>query len=191
VVTISTFADPVHAEAYREVILEHSMRVEHSARAPDYLFRIGQTPKFFVEAKKPSVDIKTDIGPAFQLRRYAWSAKLPLSILTDFEEFAVYDCRVKPDKSDCAATARVMLLSYTDYIDRWGEIAGIFSREAVLKGRFDEFAGSTKKKRGTAEVDEAFLEEIETWRDALARNLSLRNPTSAVSMLWSLPISAG
>ena len=50
--------------------------------------------KFFVEAKKTSVNIKDDISPAFQLRRYAWSAKLPLSILTDFEEFAVYDCRI-------------------------------------------------------------------------------------------------
>jgi hypothetical protein len=34
---------------------------------------------------------KEEIPPAFQLRRYAWSAKLPLSILTDFEEFTIYD----------------------------------------------------------------------------------------------------
>jgi len=55
--------------------------------------------KFFVEAKRPSVHIKEDAAPAFQLRRYAWSAKLPLSLLTDFEEFAVYDCRIKPTKT--------------------------------------------------------------------------------------------
>ena len=162
-------------ENYRDVILEHGLRVEKTVKAPDYCIRVGPVPKFFVEAKKPTVDIKSDVGPAFQLRRYAWTAKLPLSILTDFEEFAVYDCRVKPDKDDSASTARVMLLSYTDYIERWDDIAGIFSREAVLKGRFDEFAGSTKKKRGTAEVDEAFLEEIESWRESLAKNLSLRN----------------
>ena len=68
-----------------------------ATKAPDYAFRIGGTRKFFVEAKKPSVNLKDDISPAYQLRRYAWSAKLPLSILTDFEEFAVYDCRHKPD----------------------------------------------------------------------------------------------
>ena len=164
-----------HAEAYRDVILEHSMRVEESARAPDYLFRISQTAKFFVEAKKPAVDIRSDIGPAFQLRRYAWTAKLPLSILTDFEEFAVYDCRIKPDKNDKASTARVMFLSFEEYVDRWDEIAGIFSREAITKGSFDKYAESNKKKRGTAEVDAAFLEEIESWREALAKNLSLRN----------------
>ncbi|HVT28930.1 MAG TPA: DNA methyltransferase, partial [Lacipirellulaceae bacterium] len=163
------------AEAYRDVILEQGLKVEQSVRAPDYCFRIGGTPKFFVEAKKPAVDIKSEVGPAFQLRRYAWTAKLPLSILTDFEEFAVYDCRIKPDKDDNAATARVMFFNYTEYVERWGEVAAIFSREAILKGAFDKFAESNKKKRGTAPVDEAFLQEIETWRESLAKNLSLRN----------------
>jgi hypothetical protein len=35
------------------------------------------------------------------VERYAWSAKLPLSVLTDFEEFAVYDCRIKPSSAAC------------------------------------------------------------------------------------------
>jgi hypothetical protein len=162
-------------ENYRDVILEQGLRVEKTVKAPDYCFRIGPTRKFFVEAKKPAVDIKDDISPAFQLRRYAWTAKLPLSILTDFEEFAVYDCRVKPDKDDKASTARVKFLTYAEYAKKWDEIASLFSHDAVLKGRFDEFAESTKKKRGTAEVDDAFLAEIEGWREALAKNLSLRN----------------
>lgn len=162
-------------EAYRDVILEQALRVEKSVRAPDYCFRIGGTPKFFVEAKKPAVDIKSDVSPAFQLRRYAWTAKLPLSILTDFEELAVYDCRIKPDKDDKASTARVLFLKYTELVDRWQELADVFSHDAIRKGSFDKFAESNKKKRGTAEVDEAFLEEIESWREALAKNISLRN----------------
>jgi hypothetical protein len=163
------------AEAYRDVILEQALVVEKSVRAPDYCFRIGGTSKFFVEAKKPAVDIKSDISPAFQLRRYAWTAKLPLSILTDFEELAVYDCRIKPDKDDKASTARVLYFQFTEYADRWDEIASIFSRDAILRGSFDKFAESNKKKRGTAEVDAAFLEEIESWRESLAKNLSARN----------------
>ena len=51
------------------------------------------------------MNVKEDVGPAYQLRRYAWSAKLPLSIVTDFEEFAVYDCRVRPHQGDSAAVA--------------------------------------------------------------------------------------
>ena len=103
--------------------------------------------KFFVEAKKPSVDIRHDVHPAYQLRHYAWSAKLPLSILTDFEELAVYDCRIKPDKGDRAATARVLYFKYTDYAEHWDEIAGIFSREAILKGSFDKYVEGTAQTR--------------------------------------------
>ena len=164
------------AEAYKDVIHEDAVRMGTSTKSPDYSFRVGGQRKFFLETKKPSVDIKEDIHPAFQLRRYAWTAKLPLSILTDFEEFAVYDCRIKPDKADKASNARVLYLTYKDYLTRWEEIAGIFSKDAVQKGSFDKYAEDKKSKRGTAEVDTAFLEEIASWRDILARNIALRNP---------------
>src|SRR5450759_4655995 len=164
-----------YAEAYRDVIHEDAIKVGVSTRAPDYSFRIGGQRKFFLEAKKPSVNVKGDAEPAFQLRRYAWSAKLPLSIVTDFEEFAVYDCRQKPDKNDRASKARLFYCTFRDYAQKWDEIAAIFSKDAVLKGSFDKYAGSTAGKRGTTEVDSAFLEEIETWRNLLAHNIALRN----------------
>ena len=69
-----------------------------------------------------------------------------------------------------------MYFTFDQYEERWEEIAGIFSREAVLKGSFDRYAESTKRKRGTAEVDAAFLDDIEQGRVLLARNLALRNP---------------
>jgi type I restriction-modification system DNA methylase subunit len=128
-----------------------------------------------VEAKKPSVNLRDEISPAYQLRRYGWSAKLPLSILSDFDEFAVYDCRVKPGRSDSPAIARTLYIEFEEYPERWEEIASIFSREAVLRGSFDRYAESTKAKKGTAEVDDAFLKEIEAWRDTLARTIALRN----------------
>ncbi|HRT36180.1 MAG TPA: N-6 DNA methylase, partial [Smithellaceae bacterium] len=165
-----------YAEAYKDVIHEDAIKIGSVSNAPDYSFRIGGTRKFFVEAKKPSVNIAEDIGPAYQVRRYAWSAKLPLSILTDFEEFAVYDCRVKPDKSDKASTARIIYMNYKEYLTRWEEIASVFSKEAVMKGSFDKYAESAKAKKGTAGVDAAFLAEIDSWRQALAQNIALRNP---------------
>ncbi len=165
-----------HADAYKDVIHEDAIRVGPATKAPDYSFRIGGTRKFFLEAKKPAVDIQKDPASAYQLRRYAWSAKLPLSILSDFEEMAVYDCRIRPVHSDKASTARVKLIGYAEYLDRWDEIAAIFSKTAVLQGSFDKYARTEKAKRGTAEVDDAFLAEIESWRDTLARNIALRNP---------------
>ena len=163
------------AEAYKDVVHEDAIRIGGAVKAPDYCFRIGGTRKFFLEAKKPSVDIGQETSAAYQLRRYAWSAKLPLSILSDFEEFAVYDCRVKPNKSDSAATARVFLCRFQDYPEKWEWISSIFSKVAILKGSFDKYAEENKAKRGTSAVDDDFLATIERWRSELAKNIALRN----------------
>jgi hypothetical protein len=70
------------AEAYKDVIHEDAIKIGGVTKAPDYCFRIGGTRKIYLEAKKPAVNIKDDPAPAFQLPRYGWSKKLPLSILT-------------------------------------------------------------------------------------------------------------
>jgi len=57
-----------YAEPYKEVIHEDAIKVRGATKAPDYCFRIGGQRKFFLEAKKPSVHIKTDPSPAYQLR---------------------------------------------------------------------------------------------------------------------------
>ncbi len=99
-----------------------------------------------------------------------------MSILTDFEEFAVYDCRIRPDRNDKASVARVIFLNYTDYIAEWDHLVDLFSPEAIRRGSLERFIANKKIKKGTAEVDISFLEEIETWRLDLAHNVAARNP---------------
>jgi hypothetical protein len=176
-----------YAEAYKDVIHEDSLKIGPETKAPDYCLRVGGTRKFFIEAKKPAVNVKMESDAAYQLKRYAWSAKLPLGILTNFDVFAAYDCTKKPAQLEHPSNARLLLVSYVDYASRWAEIADVFSRDAVLKGLFDSFAGAVKAKRGTTEVDSAFLAEIDSWRAALARNLNLRNPRLAADTLnWAV-----
>ena len=162
------------APQYREVVTEDSLEIEGQQKAPDYSFRVGTLNKFYTEAKKCGININADPGPAYQLRRYGWSAKVPLSILTDFEEFGVYDCSLRPKQADKASFGRIQYYRSEEYADRWRELWDIFSREAVWAGAYDRFAAS-KRKRGTSEVDGEFLKEIEGWRDSLARNIALRN----------------
>ena len=173
-------------ERYKDVIHEDTVKVETSTRAPDYSFRIGGIRKFFVEAKKPSVNLKEDPEPAYQVRRYAWSAKLPVSLLTDFEEFIVYDCTAKPSPKDKASVRRIGYYHYTEYIEKWDEIAAIFSKQGILTGGYDDYVESLKQKkggRGTASIDDAFLAEIEGWREILAKNIALRNKDLSVREL--------
>jgi predicted type IV restriction endonuclease len=164
-----------YAQAYRDVVKEESLRTSEGVKAPDFTFRIGGVRKFFVEAKKPSAQLSTAVAPAYQLRRYAWSAKLPLSILTNFREFAVYDTRSRPEKDDKASKTRVFYCKYDELEANWDWIKSVFSKEAILKGSFDKYADDNRAKRGTAEVDEDFLGAIEGWRNELAHNLALRN----------------
>ena len=161
------------SEAYRDCIFESSLKVEGKSKNPDYTFKIGIESKFFVEAKKPSINIKYDVHSAFQLRRYSYSASLPLSVLTDFEEFAIYDTRIKPKTSDQANVGRVFYCNFKEYEKYWDYIHGTFAKESILNGSFDEYAKA--KKKGTSEVDKEFLKEIESWRELLAKNIALRN----------------
>jgi type I restriction-modification system DNA methylase subunit len=163
-------------ESYREVIRQYSFKIDDVRKAPDYCFRIGKSPQFFLEAKKPSVNIAQDSKPTFQLRRYGWSASLPISILTDFEELAIYDCRIQPNVKDKPTVARIFYCKYTEYIDRWNEITSLISREAVFSGSLNQFITLQTVQKGNQTVDDAFLNEIEDWRNILAENLIFHNP---------------
>jgi len=165
-----------NAEAYREVIHEDKIKIGSATKAPDYSFRLpGGKRLFFVEAKKPSVFVKEEIPPAYQVRRYGWSSKLPISIVTDFEEFAIYDCTKKPKATDRASTARIKYILYSDYLREFDFIWDTFSKERVLQGSFDKFVLSDRGKKGTATVDKEFLESLNEWRKALAETISLNN----------------
>ncbi|MBU4445381.1 N-6 DNA methylase [bacterium] len=165
-----------YAEAYREVIHEDKVKIGSATKAPDYSFRlVGGKRLFFVEAKKPSIAIKDDILPAYQVRRYGWSAKLSISIITDFEEFAIYDCTKKPIPTDKASVARVKYITYKDYLKEFDFIWDTFSKERVLKGSFDKFIQGTANKKGTATVDREFLQSLDSWRTYLATSISWNN----------------
>ena len=166
-----------YSEQYREVVREDKVTIDGRVKAPDYAFRIGGVRKFFVEAKKPSINIKDELEPAFQVRRYGYTAKLPLCILTDFEEFAVYDTRIKPSPSDKPSTARIFYCTFDEYHKHFDFIFNTFSKEAILKGSFDTYIQENKNKKGTSEVDKELLKLIESWRTDIAKNIALRNPS--------------
>ncbi len=162
----------------RQVGLEVSVMVDEGGirkpKRPDYGFRIGHTTHFFVETKMPHVNLERNPIPAFQLRRYGWSGNTPVSVLTDFEEFSVYDCRIQPRRGDPASTARLRYYQYGDYIDAWDQLESRFSREAVAGGALREWIEG-ERIRGFFSVDQAFLREMENWRELLATDIALHN----------------
>jgi type I restriction-modification system DNA methylase subunit len=160
----------------REVAYEGKVDSDDESRKkPDYAFRLAGKRKFFVETKKPSIAVERDSKSAFQLRRYGWSAKLPVSVLTNFKYLIIYDCQTAPDKRDTFRTCRMELYSYHDYEQKFEEIYELLSRESVYSGAFDKaFAGVVIK--GSLPIDEYFLTQIDKWRKRLANELIKKNP---------------
>jgi hypothetical protein len=161
--------------AYRDVVREDAVLAEGNQQAPDYSFRIDGQRKFFVQAKKPSADIGAGPGPAVQLRRYAWSAGLPISIVTDFDEFALYDGRPEPKPQDDATVARLMFLGFAELAAEWEKLESLISYQAVRGRSLEKHAATIRVKRSTSEVGSIFLAELGRWRRALAPDIAARN----------------
>lgn len=161
-------------EEFRDVRIEDNVEIQGNQKNPDYSFRIGNEIVFFVETKKPSVNIKEDIHPAFQLRRYGYTAKRKISVLTDFHEFAIYDTSVKPNKNDKASVARLFYCTYEEYEKNWDFLYGLLAKDNVKKGSINNYIGKGTKK-GSSEVDKEFLKLIEGWRSELAKNIAINN----------------
>lgn len=152
----------------RDVIQEEYIEVEDesSKKNPDYTLRINGTRKLFVEVKKPSVNILKSSKAAFQTRRYGWSANLGISVLTNFENIVIYDCRFKPEQSDNEHVARYKIFSYDQFVDAFEEIKEMLSFDAANTGTIDSMFAVGKRIGQT--FDEYFLQQIESWREKLA-----------------------
>lgn len=174
----------------QEVKVERGVAMSELRKRADYAFLAPnfRDVRFFVEAKKPHVGLDNPLY-YFQTIRYGWNSHVPISVLTDFEEFRVLDCRHKPDIKTSPGHA-VLKFHYTDYTDleKFRNIYYLFSRDAVLAGSIESFAQGlpkiSKKRvaaRGVAKdehqsIDEAFLKELDEYREELARAFKRKNP---------------
>ncbi|MDR2346717.1 MAG: N-6 DNA methylase [Planctomycetaceae bacterium] len=170
------------AETHREVICELENKKFGGQKVPDYCFRVS-LPQFFVEVKKPIISIKENSESSIQLRRYAYTARLPLSILTNFEEFAVYDTRIKINKNDKATNARIFYCTFDDYEKYFDYIYNLFSKTAIQEGSFEHYVNENKRAKGVSEIDKEFLNFIEDWRIELAKNIAANNPELSIDNL--------
>lgn len=169
----------------REVLVEEALKTSKSqnTKKPDYTFRLFSERKFFVEAKKPSVDISTDPDPARQVRRYGFTAKLKISVLSNFEYLAIYDCSQTVSTSDAADHSRVKLWHYSEFESYFEEIKSLIGKEAVYSGSFDVEWIYIAEKIERFSVDNLFLEQINKWRLELAKNfINIRSDLSDLQL---------
>ena len=162
----------------REVILEEALKEnasEHSKK-PDYTFRLFSERKFFLEAKKPCVAIESNNDSAKQVRRYGFTAKLKISVLSNFEYLIIYDTSVKVDKDDTFQKALIKKYHYTEYESKFEEIKKLLGHDAVYSGAFETEWKDIETKINQYSIDNLFLNQINEWRKALGAEIYKHEP---------------
>lgn len=169
----------------QEVKIEKAQRQQGGLgqKRADYAFFLAPNYKqeqFFVEAKKPSRTLRQNKDDYFQTAKYGWNAGTGVSILTDFEEIVIIDCRFRPD-FDTILQNQIKYYDYKDFrdYDTFEEFYWIFSREALVEGNLSKYIEQLKKPKGTStqlklfggkyqSIDESFLNYIDAKRYDLA-----------------------
>jgi type I restriction-modification system DNA methylase subunit/RecB family exonuclease len=169
--------------ADEEVIHEDRQVQPNGTVAPDYTFRVHRRPAFHVEAKKPTVDIAHDRKAAAQLRRYGYTSQMSWSVLTDFEELAIYDCEVPPEEGDPAETALLAYYKFDEFEEKWPEIWGWLSKEQVIAGTLAKHVSAQRGRKGAVPVGARLLDDLRGWRRSLASDLMQKNPTLSPAQL--------
>lgn len=171
----------------REVTHEATVVVEedgvHRSKKPDYSFKVGTEILYFLETKKPAVNLTVDAAPAFQLRRYGWSGNLKVSVLTNFTDLYIYDCSVRPREGDDIGVAMIAHYRFDEYVERFEEIYNLLSKEAVLTGQFERQFGNIQGALRREPFDKYFLDQIRTWRTMLGEDILRNNPEVDVETL--------
>ena len=169
----------------RDVIIEilpaDDKRITTNLR-PDYSFRINGATKFFVEAKAPWVPLD-DVNHIMQAKTYAWSSKeVSFVILTDFEEFKLFDASLKPNPK-YPQEGLLYNFKYTDYLANIEKLWEL-SKERVTQGSLEALLPrDPKSKRLRIPPDKSFLEDLTGWRTELAKDINKRNHELDVHVL--------
>lgn len=160
-------------------------------KRPDYLVRIPDKDTnvmksvFFIEAKIPKYDLKTNSAYIRQVYQYAWSTlnssenpnnQVRLALLTDFEEFRFFDCQdVTPLKQNRAESYNKHIIkdwTYKEYVSRFDELWDLFEYNNVVNGSLEKWYLTSKQLADNRITpDGLFLEDLRKWRLELAKSM--------------------
>lgn len=144
---------------------------------PDYTFKLAKQKLTFLDAKDISVRIKDDPDAAFQIKSYGWSILAPCAFISNFEEFAIYDCSYVPEKDQAPGLGRVYF-TIDEYVENFDLLETHLLKENVYAGRLNELYSVTlsdNKHIVKITPDIRFAEQLSDFRLRLAENIFLNN----------------
>ena len=135
----------------------------------DYGLKINGKTVMFVEAKPVKADLDRHIEQAI---KYGFNRRdVPFVMLTDFEGIMLFDTTIKPNFKNLKKGMKLDI-PWKEYLSSFDEL-WILSKESVLAGKLDELIKVKPKDRIT--IDKAILEDLEGWREKLAKDIYKNN----------------
>ncbi len=147
--------------------------IDSTSTRPDYTLKIGNQKLTFLDAKALTVNLKTDKKSAFQIKSYGWSISAPCAFITNFEEFAIYDCTYQPNKEQSSDYGRIYL-TIDNYIENFDILEQHLLRTNIINGELQKsYTQNLKKSEKT--IDTLFAEELSIFRLSLANDILQNN----------------
>ena len=191
-----------------EFRVQTSQRIKKSTKKPDYELWLPEKDNhaqmkrhLFMEAKDPKYDLQKSVQWMRQAYQYAHSTlslsersnkRTNLSILTDFEEFRLFDCRdpYPLTKNDASLYNKYVIkkfdLRFTEYIDKFDLLWETFERNNVQNGSLSKFEITDKElKKNRIAPDLKFLDDLKQWRLDFARSMYKSNKSVSNEHLTS------
>jgi hypothetical protein len=151
--------------------------INSSHTTPDYTFKFGNEKLTFLDAKDISVSLERDSDAAFQIKSYGYSISAPCAFISNFEEFAVYDCTYTPSKEQGADFGR-LYFRVEEYKDNYEILERHLLKDNIYRGSLNELYSSTLvgvRNVDRKRLDEKFAEQLSEFRLSLAANILKNN----------------
>ncbi len=144
---------------------------------PDYTFKIAKQKLTFLDAKDISVKIKDDKEAAFQIKSYGWSILAPCAFISNFEEFAIYDCTYTPVQGQDPNLGRIYF-KIDEYLDKYEVLETHLLKANIYRGKLNEVYSTTLVGNNYIEKltpDLKFAEQLSEFRLTLAKDILANN----------------
>ena len=171
--TSQILQEKVLSKAEKERLIEIGSRNTR----PDYTFKVAKQKLTFLDAKDITVSIERDADAAFQIKSYGWSILAPCAFISNFEEFAIYDCTYTPEQGQAPNIGR-LYFTINDYVDNFEILDEHLFKENIYKGKLNEIYSATLRDNRYLEKispDLKFAQQLSDFRLLLAGDILKNN----------------
>lgn len=169
---LSDITEVIEEKTLKGLAKENLKSIGSDNKRPDYILCENGVHKMIVDAKNITEDFKKSKSYAFQIRSYSWSSNLPIAMISNFQEFGIYDTTFIPDANQ-DPEYRAIFFTIQDLIEEFDTYSTFFNKQHIqnhswnLSSELDIDLHNSKNKS----LDEAFFELLENFRLDLGQSI--------------------